>query len=313
MSWNPNQNQQPGWGQQQSQGRLPDDSGDDAVTNFYKRMGQGGGGQNQSQWQPPGGASGASGASQPPPGLPAGGWYGPPPGGGSGQGQPVYGQQGNPYSGNNNSGGGGGQNAGAAGGSMYGNNPYLKQMGDNLTAQMTQNFQRKVLPGIGSQAMLAGGFGGSRQGVLEANAMNDLNANISSGLTDLYSKGYSADQSYDLGRRNNDQGYDRLDLERWRAERDDGYKQMDYERSLQNAQLQQNELGRSTGAEIYDRPMDYYDRFHKYAGAYGGAGSTNFGATQRQDKFMQAAGLANAGASLWDKYKSSQQAQTPNP
>ena len=68
--------------------------------------------------------------------------------------------------------------------------PYLQQMGDMMAGTMTNNWQRKVQPQIASQSIAAGGYGGSRQGVAEANSANDLNMGIGSALANLYGQGY---------------------------------------------------------------------------------------------------------------------------
>ena len=86
--------------------------------------------------------------------------------------------------------------------SSTGQNPYLSQMGDVMARQMTDNFNRKVMPQIGSQAMATGGYGGSRQGVVEANAINDLNQQIGGALTNLYGQGYNTTMQHDLGQQN---------------------------------------------------------------------------------------------------------------
>jgi hypothetical protein len=78
-------------------------------------------------------------------------------------------------------------------------NPYLSQMGADIGTQMSNNFNRNVMPGIRSGAMAAGGFGGSRQGVVEANGINDLNQQYGSALTSLYGNAYNSDASNALG------------------------------------------------------------------------------------------------------------------
>lgn len=100
--------------------------------------------------------------------------------------------------------------AGANGMGGLGQNPYLTQLGDSITSQMTDNFNRNVMPGMDSGLMAAGGYGGSRHGVMQANAVNDLNKQIGSSLSSLYNAGYQADQQYDLGLRNNALGYGNL-------------------------------------------------------------------------------------------------------
>lgn len=79
-----------------------------------------------------------------------------------------------------------------------GANPYLTsalQSGVDQTnaayqqnqTSLTNNLTRNVLPGIGRSAMMAGGYGGSRQGIAEGNALSDYtgqlsNANLQLGL-----------------------------------------------------------------------------------------------------------------------------------
>lgn len=105
---------------------------------------------------------------------------------------------------------GGGVNPGAVGSiSSYtaGQNPYLQQLGNSLVQQNTENLQRNVLPGIASGALASGGFGGSRQGVLEANALNDLNKANANGLASLAGNAYGTALNYDVNRRGQDQSY----------------------------------------------------------------------------------------------------------
>lgn len=92
-------------------------------------------------------------------------------------------------------------------------NPYLDQMGDSITDQVNQNLSRNMLPQIGSQAVSSGNFGGSRQGVVEANAFRDANGQLANALTGMrfgdYNntmqrqlQQYGMDQSYNLGQGN---------------------------------------------------------------------------------------------------------------
>ena len=101
---------------------------------------------------------------------------------------------------------------------QYQKNPYLDQMAAGITQQMTDNMQRQVLPGLRSGAVAAGGFGGSRQGVVEANAVNDFNNSLGNNLTNLYNtdyqnfqnralQKYQGDQNYNLGQGNLGLGY----------------------------------------------------------------------------------------------------------
>lgn len=92
----------------------------------------------------------------------------------------------------------------------YQPNPYMADMSKAITSQVNDNLMRNVLPGIGSSAIAAGGYGGSRQGVIEANALKDANQGLSSSLAGMYYgdynnamnrnlQRYTADQSFNLG------------------------------------------------------------------------------------------------------------------
>lgn len=70
------------------------------------------------------------------------------------------------------------------------NNPYLQQISGDIANQATQNFQRNVLPSIQAGAALAGGYGGSRQGIAEGLAMSDLNNQILQNQNQLYGTAY---------------------------------------------------------------------------------------------------------------------------
>ena len=105
----------------------------------------------------------------------------------------------------------------SAGGSLASNpfsydqkNPYLSQMADTIKGQVNDNLQRNILPNIGAGAQLVGGYGGSRQGVVEANALKDANTTLSNSLTNMYYgdynnamnrqlQQYGMDKSYNLG------------------------------------------------------------------------------------------------------------------
>lgn len=176
-------------------------------------------------------------------------------------------------------GGMGSQPGGAAPGAgpvMPGQNPYLQQMGGVLAQQMTDNFQTRIAPQIASGAMAAGGYGGSRQGVIEANASNDLNQQIGSALTNLYGQGYNTSLQYDLGLRNNQLGFGQLGL---------GYANLD--RNIHNDNLANQMQGVNLGLNIWDRlnannnaaigagtaiqntPMDYWNQFSQGANSIG--------------------------------------------
>lgn len=81
---------------------------------------------------------------------------------------------------------------------QYEQNPYLAQMGTVLTNRVTDNLQRQIMPGIRSNAIASGGFGGSRQGVVEANAMRDANQTISDALTGTYFQDFTNQMNRNL-------------------------------------------------------------------------------------------------------------------
>jgi len=89
----------------------------------------------------------------------------------------------------------------------YTPNPYLGQMADTIRQQVTDNLQRNILPGIGSAAVAAGGYGGSRQGVVEANALKDANTGLSGALANLYGQDYNNAMSRGLQKYQGDQNY----------------------------------------------------------------------------------------------------------
>ena len=89
-------------------------------------------------------------------------------------------------------------------------NPSLDQMSQVVMQQANENLLRNQLPQIGSAAIAAGGYGGSRQGVVEANALRDANAQIANALTGMrfgdYNnqlkrqlQRYATDLNYNLG------------------------------------------------------------------------------------------------------------------
>lgn len=78
------------------------------------------------------------------------------------------------------------------------NNPYLSGIADTIARKATSNYENSIAPQIRSSAQAAGQFGGSRQGVIEANALKDLNQGISDSLTNLYGSAYDQAQNRGL-------------------------------------------------------------------------------------------------------------------
>jgi hypothetical protein len=117
-------------------------------------------------------------------------------------------------------------------------NPYLSTMGANLTNEITSNFNRNVMPGMRSQMMADGGIGGSREGVLQANALRDMNSTIGNALGNLYGQGYVQAGNQRLGEGNLQLGYGNLG-------RNINNDNLNYGLGVGNLQLGYGNLGRN--------------------------------------------------------------------
>lgn len=76
-----------------------------------------------------------------------------------------------------------------------GNNPYLKQQGDQITRQVNDNLQQNIMPGIGNSATAAGQYGGSRQGIAQGLAASRASQDIAGQLSNMYGNAYNQDRS----------------------------------------------------------------------------------------------------------------------
>ena len=206
---------------------------------------------------------------------------------------------------------GGGAQAGSSsqtGGStsMTGQNPYLQQMGDALTQTMTRNWQRNVQPQIASSAMATGGYGGSRQGVVEANSANDLNQGIGSALAGLYGNGYNTSLQYDLGVKNNQLGFGNLGLGYANLDRNINNDNNSWQLQGANFGLgvydkvqQGNQAGIQAGTNIQNTPMNYWSQFGNQANSFGqGYGTTTGNTSQQGSPIMGALGGAQLGSQI---------------
>lgn len=193
----------------------------------------------------------------------------------------------------------GGMGGGSFGGAPSGQNPYLSQMGDVMAGQMTQNFNRKVMPQISSQMMATGGFGGSRQGVIEANAMNDLNGQIGNALTNLYGQGFTTSLNYDLGLRNNDLGFAGLDAQINQNNFNNRLNGANFGLGIYDRQQQGNQAGINAGTNIQNTPMNYWSQFGNQYNSIGqGYGTTTGSTNQQGNPIMGALGGAQLGGRL---------------
>lgn len=174
---------------------------------------------------------------------------------------------------------GGGSSSGSSSYSSGGTNPYLQGMGNTIVNQMTENYNRNQLPSMRSGAMAAGGFGGSRQGVVEANGLRDLNLGIGQNLTNLYGQDWtnaqnrglqqqSINNQYDLGLKSNDLGFANLDSNNQQFG-------ANYSLNLQNQQLQNAQAGVNATTQMQNTPTQYQTMFNQQQNQIAGQGGTN--------------------------------------
>lgn len=78
-------------------------------------------------------------------------------------------------------------------------NPYLSSQITGLTNASNMNLQNNILPGVDGGAVAAGGYGGSRQGIADANAISQSQTGLDSAIGNLQSNAYTSDQNYNLG------------------------------------------------------------------------------------------------------------------
>lgn len=202
----------------------------------------------------------------------------------------ANGSQANPYMGSS-----------TGGGSMtsaYQQNPYAGQMANTLAQQMAEQFQRQVQPQIAQGAIAAGGYGGSRQGVLEANAANDLQQNTGQAVGTLLGNLYGQDLSYNLGMGNLGLGYANLDRNIANDNNQWGLQGAQLGMQLQDRQLQQNQLGLANGSQIYNQPynnLNQYGQLYNQIGQGFGSSTQSGGGT---NQVMGALGGAQLGSKL---------------
>jgi hypothetical protein len=81
---------------------------------------------------------------------------------------------------------------------FLGFNPALVSQIGNLGQQYAQQFQRNVLPAIDSRAIMAGGYGGSKQGIAEGIAAGDSMNGFIRSATDLLGRDWTDQQARNL-------------------------------------------------------------------------------------------------------------------
>ena len=179
-----------------------------------------------------------------------------------------------------NSGANYGSSSSASSSSMAGGeNPYLRGMGQNIVDQMTENYTRNQLPATRAGARAAGAVGSARQGVVEANGLQDLNRGIGQSLTNLYGQDWtnqqnrnlqnkSIDNSYDLGLRSNNLGFANLDSSNQQFGQTFGLNAL-------NAQNNWAQQGVQNANAMQNTPIEYSRYFQGQANQTAGQGGTN--------------------------------------
>lgn len=182
---------------------------------------------------------------------------------------------------------------GQPGAQGYTPNPYLDQMAAGITGQMNDNWTRNQLPSIRSGAMAAGGFGGSRQGVVEANALNDMNRSLGQNLANLYGSDYnnamgrnlqqqSINNSYDLGLRSSDLGFSNLDANINQNNFNNQMSAANFGMGVYNTLNNQTQAGIQAGTNIQNTPLDYQKYFTNSANGVGSGYGTSTGTQTNQ-------------------------------
>jgi len=131
---------------------------------------------------------------------------GPNPNGGPNHAGQMGSMQGQPGNGQPLGMGGTGQNLGMGGAwNQYTPSPYLQQGLDGLQGQFNQNLTENILPGIQSNAVAAGGLGGSRQGLAQGRAIADSQTGFANAATNMLGADYQAQMARNLQNKGLDQ------------------------------------------------------------------------------------------------------------
>ena len=184
-------------------------------------------------------------------------------------------------------------------------NPYLTQAQQAIAGQVTDNLNRNILPGINSSAASVGGYGGSRQGVVQANALNDANRQIANGMANLSFNAYESDQGRQLQRYGIDTNYN-LGMTNANNSFYTSQRGQDLQSTALGAQLmnQGNSNYLGAGSGVANLGTSAQQAPWQVMGNYTGAISpfTGYGATttnsQNSNSWAQALGGAMAGGQI---------------
>lgn len=200
---------------------------------------------------------------------------------------------------------------GSSGG--YQKNPYLDEMAQGITSQMNDNWTRNLAPSIRSGAMAAGGFGGSRQGVVEANGLNDMNRSLGQNLTNLYGTDYTNSMNrnlqqqqisngYDLGLRSNDVSWANYGLNESNSNATNQLNSAQFGLNAYNTMGNYNTAATGAATTVQNAPLDYFNSASNTNNKIAGQGGATSG-TLPADSTVGAIGGATMANDLYKAYK----------
>lgn len=197
----------------------------------------------------------------------------------------------------------------------YKKNPFLDQMAQGITSQMNDNWTRNLAPSMRSGAMATGGFGGSRQGVVEANGLNDMNRSLGQNLTNLYGTDYtnaqnrnlqqqSINNSYDLGLRSSDLGFAGLDANINQNNFGNQLNSAQFGLNAYNTMGQQNNAGTTAAGTVQNQPLNYFNNASANTNSMANGYGTTTGTQQNPgNSTLGFLGGAQMGSSIYNQYK----------
>lgn len=190
----------------------------------------------------------------------------------------------------------------------YSPNPYLETMSNTVLGQLNDNFSRNVLPQINSSAIAAGQYGSSRQGVVQANAMNDLAKQGANAITGMYYGDFNNAMNRNLQRYGIDTnaqtakdqlglGYASLDANVANMNNDNSLAWANYGLNVMNSANAWNNSALNAGNAVQNTPYQYWNNFTGAAGSMGNAGATSW-QQYYSSPVTSAAGGAYAGSKV---------------
>jgi len=148
-------------------------------------------------------------------------------------------------------------------------NPYLQQQIDAMSSNMARNLNENVMPGLRSEALASGQYGGSRQGIAEGLAMSRMNQDLAPAITNLLGGSYENAQNRMFGTATqlNDQAFQNANMN---ADRNMNTQQFNANLGLQNNQQEmqrQNQRlnAHQTGLDMLNQGLNMQDtQFQNY-------------------------------------------------